>query len=55
MEHQRPPKQAAEGIRRNLYEHVTLSKRTLDIIIAVSALLIAGLTIFGVLTKSAAP
>ncbi|MDR2725739.1 MAG: hypothetical protein LBC90_06710 [Candidatus Adiutrix sp.] len=46
---------AAGGIRRNLYEHVTLSKRTLDIIIAVCALLIFGLTVLGVLIKPAAP
>ena len=46
---------AAGGLRRNLYEHITLSKRTLDIIIAVCALLIFALTVFGALSRTAAP
>ena len=37
----------ASGLRHNLYRHVTLSVRTLDIIIAVCALLIVLLALLG--------
>jgi len=39
----------AKGLRHNLYEHVTLSVRTLDIVIFVCALLIAALVVTGTL------
>ncbi|MDR3321560.1 MAG: hypothetical protein LBS93_03855, partial [Synergistaceae bacterium] len=40
-------KALAAGLRRNLYEHVTVSLRTLDIIIAACAILIVILVIAG--------
>ena len=41
----------ARGIRRNLYEHINLSVRTVDIIIAVLTALIITLIILGAVKK----
>ena len=38
---------AAKGLRSNLYDRITCSVRTVDIIIAACAALIVGLTVFG--------
>jgi hypothetical protein len=40
----------AKGLRHNLYEHITCSVGTVDIIIAACAALIVGLTVFGALS-----
>jgi hypothetical protein len=47
----KPDKKEAVGLRRNLYEHVTLSVRTLDIIIAVCAVFIAASIIISVVCR----
>jgi hypothetical protein len=41
----------ARGLRHNLYEHINLSLRTVDIIIAVLTILIIALIILGVSKK----
>ena len=42
---------AAKGIKHNLYEHVTLKPRTLEIFIAVCGILIVGLAAYGIATR----
>lgn len=41
----------ASGLRHNLYEHVTLSPRTLEIVIAVCAISIIGLIAYAVMGR----
>ncbi|MDR1651616.1 MAG: hypothetical protein LBR87_07495 [Synergistaceae bacterium] len=40
----------ARGLRRNLYEHVDISLRTLDIVIVLCAAFIIGAVILGILS-----
>jgi hypothetical protein len=42
----------AKGLRRNLYEHVDVSVRTLDIIIAACGVAIIVLVILGIMNRS---
>ena len=42
---------AAKGLKHNLYEHVTLKPRTLEIVIAACGFLIVGLVIYGIATR----
>ena len=42
---------AAKGLKHNLYEHVTLKPRTLEIVISVCGVLIVGLVIYGIATR----
>ena len=44
-------REKASGIKRNLYEQVTCSKRSVEIVIFVCGVLIAGLTLFGIFGK----
>lgn len=41
----------ARGLRHNLYEHVSLPLKTLDAVIAVLALAIVALVIFGIVRQ----
>ncbi|MDR1377531.1 MAG: hypothetical protein LBJ36_00545 [Synergistaceae bacterium] len=41
----------ARGLRRNLYEHVNLSLRTVDIVITIVSILIIALILLGISKK----
>ena len=42
---------AAKGLKHNLYEHVTLKPRTLEIVIVVCGVLVVGLAMWGIATR----